>query len=381
MTVRPEKKAYKDTEPLSENSSPRKHRGIFRLLLEEGGPGFCQFAITNVCNARCGFCGFATDKMPHEGRKYVSPESALKAIDILFDHGVRYLEIDGGEPLLHPDLEIIVRRASSLKMNVLLVTNGSLLVEKTIDRLADAGVTGFIISIDAATARQHEANRGLPGVCQRIREANRLISTLKLSSTASTTMSRLVDYDSLPDFLESLNFRSVTFSYPLTGLRSNYLGFAQSHMIDFDTEELLETLEKVKRLKKRFPVVNPTPSLEEMKRFLRNEEQRYPCLAGYKYFYLDWNLDLWRCYNWKEPMCSVLEFDGSQRIRDGCTECMIDCFRDASVLHHIGISFGDAFQSLRSGRPDKALKALFRRGNLGSIRALLEDLRWLTHVY
>ncbi len=365
---------------LYENRLPRKPRGTFRLVLEEGGPGFCQFAITNVCNARCGFCGFATDKLAHKDRKYASPESALKAIDILSHHGIRYLEIDGGEPLLHPNLEMMVRRASSLKMSVLLVTNGSLLVEKTIRRLADAGVTGFIISIDAATAEQHEANRGLPGVCQRIREGNRLISTLKLSSTASTTMSRLVDYESLPDFLESLNFSSVTFSYPLTALRSNYLGYAQSDLIDYDTEELLEAFEKVKRLKKRFPVVNPTPSLEEMKRFLRNEEQRYPCLAGYKYFYLDWNLDLWRCYNWKDPMCSIDEFDGSQRIRDGCTDCMIDCFRDASVLHHIGISFSDAFQSLRSGRPAGALKALFRRGNVGSIRALLEDLRWLIHI-
>jgi len=364
----------------AENSFIHNLLSTLRLLFEEGGPGFCQFAINNACNARCDFCGFSLDKFPQENRTYVPVEGALKAVDILYRHGVRYLEIDGGEPLLHPGLERIIRRASTTKMKVLLVTNGFLLYEKMVRNLVEAGVTDFIISVDAATVERHEANRGLPGVCQRIREANRLISTLKLTSTASTTISRLVDFQALASFLESLNFSSVTFSYPLTGLRSNYLGYAQSNLIDFDTEELLELYEKVKSLKKRFHVVNPTPSLEEMRRFLCGGEQRYPCLAGYKYFYLDWNLDLWRCYNWKKPMCSILEFDGSQRVRDGCTECMIDCFRDASVLHHIGISISDAYRSLRSGQPVEAAKAIFCKANLGSIRGLLEDFRWIVHI-
>ncbi len=351
-----------------------------RLLLKEGGPGFCQFAISNVCNARCGFCSFARDKLSPDDWKYVSPERALEALEILYRQGVRYLVITGGEPLLHRSLAEIISQASRLGMTVLLVTNGSLLSEKTIFQLANAGVTSFIISIDAATVKQHEDNRGLPGVCRRIFEANQTLSRLKLSSTASTTMSRLVDYGALPDFLLSLGFSSVTFSYPLTTLSSSFLGYAQSDLIDFNGEELVEAFEKVKEMKKRFPVVNPTPSLEEMVRFLRKEEQRYPCLGGYQYFYLDWNLDLWRCHLWETPMCSIDEFDGSQRIRDGCTRCMIDCYRDASVLHHIGISFYDAVQCLRSGRPVKAVKALLRKGNKGSLRALWEELRWIVRI-
>jgi hypothetical protein len=79
-------------------------------------------------------------------------------------------------------------------------------------------------------------------------------------------------------------------------------------------------------------------------------------------------------------MCSIYEFDGSQRVRDGCTQCLIDCYRDASVLQFIGISLGDAVQSLRSGQVGQAAKALFRKGNLGSIRAVLEQLRWIIHI-
>ncbi|NDB75478.1 MAG: radical SAM protein, partial [Verrucomicrobia bacterium] len=32
---------------------------LFKDVLNHGGPGYLQFAITNICNADCGFCGFA----------------------------------------------------------------------------------------------------------------------------------------------------------------------------------------------------------------------------------------------------------------------------------------------------------------------------------
>ena len=347
------------------------------LAIKEGGPGFCQFALNNVCNARCGFCNFALDKLPKNDWKYATRQGALDSIDILYKNSVRYLVITGGEPMLHPNLVEIVTRATNLGMKVMLVTNGGLLKSSRIHELANAGLSSFIISIDAATVEAHEKNRGLPGVCEKITAANKIISEIGLYSTASVTMSRLVDYEAMPDFLHSLGFTSVTFSYPLSELESNFLSFSDSDLVNYSKEELLESFEKVKSIKDRITVVNPTAGLEEMQRFLKKEEQRFPCLGGFQYFYLDWNLDLWRCHNWKTPMCSIYDFDGSQRVRDGCTKCMIDCYRDSSVMQHIGVSMHDAYQGLRQGKPGTAVEALTRRGNLGSIKSVLEQLPWL----
>jgi len=355
---------------------PDTHDGL-QLLLDEGGPGYCQFAINNACNARCGFCGFALDKLPRKDWHYVEREGALEAIDILYRQAVRYLELTGGEPTLHPDLLEFVRHASGLGMKVMLVTNAGLLKPHRVRELAAAGLSSFFISIDAADVETHERNRGLPGVCERIREANAVIAELGLHSTASVTMSRLVDYDALPDFLKSLGFKGVTFSYPLTKLDSNHLSFSDSDLVNYSDAELLQAFEQVKALKKRFQVVNPTASLSEMQRFVRGEEQRFPCLAGFKYFYLDWHLNLWRCHNWDRPMCHIKDFDGSQRVRDGCTKCMIDCYRDSSVMHHIGVSVHDAYQSFKRGNLLEGAEALTRKGNVGSLHAVLEQLPWL----
>jgi MoaA/NifB/PqqE/SkfB family radical SAM enzyme len=355
----------------------RDGRKTLRLLLEDGGPGFCQFALNNACNARCGFCGFALDKLPRKDWHYVERDGALEAIDILYRQAVRYLVLTGGEPMLHPDLLKIVQRASDLGMKVLLVTNAGLLKPHRIRELVAAGLSSFIISIDAADAETHERNRGLPGVCERIREAIVVIDDLGLHSTASVTMSRLVDYEALPDFLKSLGFKAVTFSYPLTKLDSNFLSFSDSDLVSYSDAELLQAFEQVKALKKRFPVVNPTASLTEMQRYVRGEEQRFPCLGGFQYFYLDWHLDLWRCHNWDRPMCHIKDFDGSQRVRDGCTKCTIDCYRDSSVMQHVGVSVHDAYQSFKRGHLREGAAALTRKGNLGSVHAVLEQLPWL----
>ena len=348
-----------------------------RLVLSSGGPGRAEFALNNACNANCGFCSFARDALPKERWEYVERQGAFDAIDILYRQDVRYLILTGGEPTLHPHLTDIIAHATAKGMKVMMVSNAGLLKPRRLQEYADAGLSSFVISIDAASAELHEENRGLPGVCDKIREANKELTSLGMIATASVTLSRLLDLNALPDFLSDLGFQSVTFSYPLTNLNSSFLGYRQSELVDFTPEELIALYEKVKTVKSRLHVVNPTRSLEEMQRFVRGEPQHFPCLGGYRYFYLDWKLKLWRCHYWEEPLCSIYDFDDSKLVRDGCTRCTIDCYRDASTMQHIAVSVHDTAQALKRGDLAGAAKALGRKGNGGSLHAVFEQIPWL----
>ena len=349
-----------------------------RLVLDKGGPGFAQFALNNACNANCGFCNFARDKFPKSQWKYVERQGALDAIDTLYKNGIRYLVWTGGEPTLHPDLIEFTEYASGLGMKVMLVSNAGLFKPDKVRRLYEAGTSSFIISVDAASVEAHENNRGLPGVCEKIKDTNRILKELGVQSTASVTMSRLLDYDKLPAFLEELGFGAVTFSYPVTELGSNFMGFSTSDLVSYSKEELLAAFDKVKALKKSgVHVLNPTAGLDEMKRYIQGGEQKFPCLGGYRYFYLDWDLMLWRCHYWAEPMCHISEFDETKTVRDGCTKCMIDCYRDSSVMHHVGVAVHDTYQAVKKGDLVGGFKALTRKGNLGSLGAVMEELPWL----
>ena len=59
----------------------------------------------------------------------------------------------------------------------------------------------------------------------------------------------------------------------------------------------------------RFPVLNPCASLAGVARYVCGEAQTVPCIGGPKYFYLGWNLDIWRCEAWNEPLGSVFDLD------------------------------------------------------------------------
>jgi L-fucose mutarotase/ribose pyranase (RbsD/FucU family) len=55
-------------------------------------------------------------------------------------------------------------------------------------------------------------------------------------------------------------------------------------------------------------------------------------------------------------MCNIYEFGSSKLIRDGCTRCMIDCYRDPSVLQFVAISASDAYNNLKKGKVIAAAK-------------------------
>jgi MoaA/NifB/PqqE/SkfB family radical SAM enzyme len=95
-----------------------------------------------------------------------------------------------------------------------------------------------------------------------------------------------------------MGFERVTFSYPITRLQSSYLGFADHYSVDFTPEELYQWFDQIKQLKAStsMAILNPRLALTDLQRQLGNRPGRFPCLAGYKYFFVDWHLQVYRCH-------------------------------------------------------------------------------------
>ena len=364
--------------------TPKKSKfSLFADILNHGGPGQIQFAITNICNAKCDFCNFAVDRFDPKQRRSVTLQEARDVIDIAARNHIGYMLFVGGEPLVHKELRPMVRYAAAAGIRPMICTNGSLWDEQDIRDFVSDGLSSVIMSVDAHDATKHEKNRGLPKVCQKIKEANRVLKLLGIQITASITVSHLIeDYDKLPAFLHELGFSRCTFSYPLTKLGSSYLSFSDSKLVDYKVEDLIKIFDNIKALKRKcdVQVENPIASLTDMQSHLRGEKEQFGCLGGYKYFYLDWNLNLYRCHYWEKPMCSIYEFDSSKLIRDGCTRCMIDCYRDPSVLQNVAVNVSDAYHNLRKGKLAAAAKNIFDRRNLVSLKAIWDERRWISRV-
>ncbi len=95
------------------------------------------------CNLACTYCNEFDDFS-----KPVPTEEISRRIDRLGAMGTSIITISGGEPLLHPELDVIIARIRKNGSVAGLITNGYLLTAERIERLNRAGLEYLQISID-----------------------------------------------------------------------------------------------------------------------------------------------------------------------------------------------------------------------------------------
>jgi MoaA/NifB/PqqE/SkfB family radical SAM enzyme len=106
-------------------------------------PLLAQIVPIRRCNLACAYCNEYDEH---------SPPVPLPAMRERIGHLARLrtanIEISGGEPLLHPDLDELIRHIRGTGALAGLITNGYLLNEKRVEGFNDAGLDHLQISID-----------------------------------------------------------------------------------------------------------------------------------------------------------------------------------------------------------------------------------------
>ena len=114
-----------------------------RALASTDHPLLAHIIPVRRCNLACTYCNEFDDFS-----KPVPLEEMFRRIDKLGALGTSVVTISGGEPLLHPELDDVIRRIRANGMIAGLITNGYLLVAERIQRLNRAGLEWLQISID-----------------------------------------------------------------------------------------------------------------------------------------------------------------------------------------------------------------------------------------
>jgi len=96
-------------------------------------------------------------------------EKAIGIIDLLAGHNVFEINLIGGEPFLHKDLFEIIKHCEKHELAISVVTNGTLLGQEVIEKLASIRRFVLIVSLDGLKST-HDYIRG-EGVFQRVDSA------------------------------------------------------------------------------------------------------------------------------------------------------------------------------------------------------------------
>jgi MoaA/NifB/PqqE/SkfB family radical SAM enzyme len=121
----------------------REIRMVAKGLASTDHPVLAHIIPMRRCNLACTYCNEFDDFS-----KPVAIETMVGRLDHLADLGTTAITISGGEPLLHPDLDMVIAHARKRGMLAGMITNGYLLTADRIKRLNRAGLDHLQISID-----------------------------------------------------------------------------------------------------------------------------------------------------------------------------------------------------------------------------------------
>jgi MoaA/NifB/PqqE/SkfB family radical SAM enzyme len=121
----------------------REFAMIGKGLASKDHPILAHIIPMRRCNLSCTYCNEYDDVS-----KPVAIDVMYQRLDQLAKLGATIITISGGEPLLHPDLDLIVARIRKHGMIAGMITNGYLLTAERIQRLNRAGLDHLQISID-----------------------------------------------------------------------------------------------------------------------------------------------------------------------------------------------------------------------------------------
>lgn len=116
---------------------------IVKALLSTKHPLLAHIIPMRRCNLSCTYCNEYDDFS-----KPVPIEEMFHRIDRLGSFGTSVITISGGEPLLHPDLDEVIRRIRQNGIIAGIITNGYLLTADRIQRFNRARLEFLQISID-----------------------------------------------------------------------------------------------------------------------------------------------------------------------------------------------------------------------------------------
>jgi hopanoid biosynthesis associated radical SAM protein HpnH len=273
------------------------------------------------CNLECVGCG----KIQHPEatlKRRMPVEQALAAIE---ECGAPMVSIAGGEPLIHPEIDVIARELVKRKKYVFLCTN-AILMKKKLDLFKPDRYFAWAVHIDGLRER-HDESVDREGTFDKAVDAIKAAKDAGFRVTTNTTIFNTDSPKTVRDVLDFLNddlgvdamMISPAYAYEKAPDQEHFLGVKQTH------ELFTEAFADGRRRKWR---LNHSPLFLD---FLEGKVE-YGCTA--------WGIPSYSLFGWQRPcylmsdgyvatykeLVETTDWESYGRGRDPrCENCMAHC--------------------------------------------------------
>jgi hopanoid biosynthesis associated radical SAM protein HpnH len=296
------------------------------------------------CNLECAGCG-KIQHPEHVLRRRMPVDQAVGAIE---ESGAPMVSIAGGEPLIHPEIDEIVRQLLARKKFVYLCTN-AILMERKLDRFKPSPYFAWAVHIDGLRER-HDESVCRDGVFDKAVAAVRAAKQRGFRVTTNTTFFTHDSPSTVQKVLDFLNDElqvdqmmiSPAFAYEKAPDQEHFLGVRQTH------ELFRQAFADGRRKKWR---LNHSPLFLD---FLEGKVD-FPCTA--------WGIPSYSLFGWQRPcylmadgyaktyreLVETTDWDKYGRGRDPrCENCMAHCGYEPTAAFATASSLKQSLRALVS---------------------------------
>ena len=315
-----------------------------KLARREKFPLLVELEPLFACNLKCAGCGKI--QQPASLLKQRMPvEQALAAIE---ECGAPMVSIAGGEPLMHPQIDVLVTELIKRKKFVFLCTN-ALLIPKKLDKFKPSPYFSWVVHIDGLRDR-HDESVCKPGVFDEAVEAIRECQRRGFRVNTNTTFFNTDTPQTIIDVLDYLNDDlgvdeleiSPAYAYEKAPDQDHFLGVTESRKMF--TEAFADGHRKRWRL-------NHTPLFLD---FLEGKVD-YDCTP--------WGIPSYSLLGWQRPcylmadgyaktykeLLETTEWEKFGRGKDPrCDNCMAHCGYEPSAVLATTSSLRESLRAMRN---------------------------------
>jgi hopanoid biosynthesis associated radical SAM protein HpnH len=217
--------------PLRQSARMAKYLLSQKLHRREKFPLLVELEPLFQCNLECAGCG-KIQHPEHVLRRRMPVEQAVGAIE---ESGAPMVSIAGGEPLIHPEIDEIVRRLLARKKFVYLCTN-AILMERKLDKFAPSPYFAWAVHIDGLRER-HDESVCREGIFDKAVAAVRAAKQRGFRVTTNTTFFTHDSPKTIQSVLDFLNDElevdqmmiSPAYAYEKAPDQEHFLGVRQTH--------------------------------------------------------------------------------------------------------------------------------------------------------
>ena len=199
-----------------------------------------QFQYDYTCNFKCVHCSVKRFQGKKEGRVFTI--SDVKELSRQADEmGLAQIVITGGEPLVFPDFDDIVKAIDPQKFWIVSDTNGWFLDAERAKHLKSIGVDKIQLSLDSLSPEEHDEFRCKPGSHKRCMRAIDAALNAGLNIIIQTVVTKQrVRSKEFIDFLEFFNGKGVgifvSFAKPVGVWEGNFDALVDRSDMDYMRE-------------------------------------------------------------------------------------------------------------------------------------------------